>query len=149
MLCARILCWNTALWRQRSEKHNFPKKLFKVFRFKKTEKWMKIEDQEGEAGKIFLNAISANLWYTSSTLGLQDKPGINYQQYGPFLRLKNTICVLSFLLLHIVGRMRSELGLTSEHCYNIVRNNTHTEYMTKSRKRVFRLSDLQKLVSTI
>ncbi len=46
---------------------------------------MKVEDQEGEAGKIFLNTTSANVLCTSSTLGLHGKPGINYQQYGPFL----------------------------------------------------------------
>ncbi len=45
---------------------------------------MKIEDQEGEVDKIFLNTTSANLLRTSSTLGLQGKPGINYQQFGPF-----------------------------------------------------------------
>ncbi len=45
---------------------------------------MKIEDQEGEAGKIFLNTISANLLCTLSILELHGKPGINYQPYGPF-----------------------------------------------------------------
>ncbi len=114
---------------------------------------MKIEDQEEEAGKIFLNTISANLLCTSSTLGLQGKPRINHQQHGPFFWLKYTICALSSLLLHIVGRMRCELGLMSEHCYNIVRN-TLILNMTKLGKRVFHLSDLQtavqqKLVSTI
>ncbi len=49
---------------------------------------MKIEDQEEEAGKIVLNAISSNLLCTSSTLGLRGKPGMNYQQYGPFFSLK-------------------------------------------------------------
>ncbi len=113
----------------------------------------KIEDQEGEVGKIFLNTTSANLLCTSSTLGLHSKPGINYQRYGPLFRLKYTIYALSSLILRIVGRMRCELGLTSEQHYNIVRN-TLILNMTKSGKRVFRLSDLQtavqqKLVSTI
>ncbi len=114
---------------------------------------MKIEDQEGKAGKIFLNTTSANLPCSSSTLGLHGKPGINYQQYGSFFRLKYTICVQSSLLLRIIGGMCCELGLTSEHCYNIVRN-TLILNMTKPRKRVFRFPNLQtvvqqKLVSTI
>ncbi len=104
-------------------------------------------------GKIFLNTTSANLLCTLSTLGLHSKPGINYQQYSPFFRLKYTICLLSSLLLHIIGRIRCELGLTSEHCYNIIRN-TLILNMTKPGKRVFRLSRFQtavqqKLVSTI
>ncbi len=41
------------------------------------EKRMKIEDQEGEVGKLFLNMTSANLLCTSSTLGPHGKPGIN------------------------------------------------------------------------
>ncbi len=114
---------------------------------------MKIEDQEGKAVKIFLNMTFANLLCTSTTLGLHDKPRINYQQYGPFFRLKYTICVLSFLFLRIVGRMRCELGMTSEHCYNVV-TRTLILNMTKPGKRVFRLPDLQtvvqqKLVSTM
>ncbi len=104
-------------------------------------------------GKIFLNTTSANLLCISSILGLHGKPGRYYQQHGPFFRLKYTICVLSSLLLCLVGRMRCELELTSEHCYNIVRN-TLILNMTKTGKRVFCLSDLQtaiqqKLVSTI
>ncbi len=64
------------------------------------------------------------------------------------------ICVLSSLFLLINGRMRCELGLTSEHCYNTVRNTIILKHTTKPGKRVFRLSDLQtavqqKLVSTI
>ncbi len=90
---------------------------------------------------------------TSSTEGLYGMPVINYQQYGPFFRLKNTICTLSSLLLRIIGRMHCELRLTLEHCYNIVRN-TLILNMTKPGKRVFRFSDFQtavqqKLVSTI
>ncbi len=78
---------------------------------------------------------------------------INYQQHGSFFRLKYTIYVLSFLLLRIGGGVHCELQLTSEHCYNIVRNVLILN-MTKSGKQVFRLSDLQtvvqqKLVSTI
>ncbi len=70
-----------------------------------------------------------------------------------YFQLKYTICVLSSLLLCIVGRMRCELKLTSEHCYNIVRN-TLILNMMKPTKRVFRLSDFQtavqqKLVSTM
>ncbi len=48
-----------------------------------------------------------------------------------FFRFKYTICALSSLLLRIVGRMHCELGLTLEHCYNIVRN-TLILNMTKS-----------------
>ncbi len=49
--------------------------------------------------------------------------------------------------------MHCELGLVLERCYNIVRNALIVD-MTKPRKQVFRLSDLQtavqqKLVSTI
>ncbi len=70
-----------------------------------------------------------------------------------FFCLKYTISVLSALLLRIIGRIHSELGLTSEHCCNIVRN-TLVLNMTKPRKRVFHLSDFQtavqlKLISTI
>ncbi len=92
----------------------FPKKLFKVFQLKKkkTEKRTKLEDQEGEVDKIFLNTTSANLLCTSSTLGLRSKPEINCQQYGPFFQLKYIIYVLSSLLLRSVGRMWCELGLT-------------------------------------
>ncbi len=132
----------------------FQKNCLKFSDFKKkTEKRTKIEDQEGEVGKIFLNTTSANLLCTSSTLGLHGKPRINYQQHGPSFRLKNNICVLSSVLLRIVGRMRCEHGLTSECCYNIVRN-TLIMNMTKPGKWVFCLSDFhtavqQKLISTI
>ncbi len=44
--------------------------------------------KRGEAGEIFLNTTSANLLCTSSTLGLHGKPGINYQQYGPFFSIE-------------------------------------------------------------
>ncbi len=47
-----------------------------------------VEDQEGEAGKIFLNTTSANPLCTSLTLGLHGNPGINYQQYGPFFPIE-------------------------------------------------------------
>ncbi len=70
-----------------TEKPYFPEKLFEVFRLKKIEKRTKIEDREGEAGKIFLNMTSANLLCTSSTLGPHGKPGINYQQCGPFFSI--------------------------------------------------------------
>ncbi len=121
---------------------------------KKTEKQTKIEDQEEEAGKIFLNTTSANLLCTSSTLGLHGKPGRKTtNNMVLFFRLKYAICVLSSLLLRIVGRMCCELGLMSEHCYNTGRN-TLILNMMKLGKRVFHLSDhetvvQQKLVSTI
>ncbi len=97
--------------------------------------------------------ISVNLLCAPSTLEPHGKPGINYQQYGLSFWLKNTICVLSSLFLRIVGRIRCELGLTSEHSYNMVRN-TLVLNKTKPGKWVFCFSDFQtaiqqKLVSTI
>ncbi len=107
---------------------------------------MKIGDQEEEAGKVFLNTTSANLLCTSSTLGFYGKPGINYQQYGPFFRLKyTTMCALLSLPLRIVGRIHCELGLMSEHCYSTIRN-TLVLNVTKPGKRVSCLSNFQTVV---
>ncbi len=78
---------------------------------------MKIGNQEGEAIKISSTTTSANLLCTSSILGLYGKPGIHYQQYGPFFFIE-----VHYLFTVISTSMRCELGLTLEHCYNIVRN---------------------------
>ncbi len=94
----------------------FQKNCLKFSDWKKTEKRTKIEDLEGEAGKILLNTTSANLLCTSSTLGLRGKPGINYQQYGPFFNW-NTPSVYCHLYFFASS---GECAVNSDWCRNPV-----------------------------
>ncbi len=98
-------------------KPQFSGKIVWSFPIEKTEKRTKIKDQEGEAGKIFLNRASANLLCTSSTLGLHGKPGINYQQLWSFFSIEISPSMYCHLYFFPLSR---ECAVNSDWHRNIV-----------------------------